>query len=79
MKKILCLILILFSLSAHAASMTGTIEVRLIIRPSPCIATAIGKEVTIDCGNIKNKVNTVVTKQPLPNTAVENYLITVTY
>jgi len=79
MKKILCLILTLFSLSVNAASMTGTIEVRLIIRPSPCIATAIGKDVTIDCGNIKNKVNTTINKQPIPNTKLENYLITVTY
>lgn len=79
MKKILYLISILFSLNTHAASITGTIEVRLVILPAPCIASTNQKTVSVNCGNAQKQVKTVVEKQYPTKTNTENYLVTIIY
>lgn len=79
MLKTLLALFFTIPLSVHAGSITGTIQVGLIILPSPCIATTSEKSVTVQCGNLKNKVKTIVEKQKTTEKDAEHYLVTITY
>lgn len=79
MKLFLIIIGLILSMSSYAGTMTGTIQVSLTILPSPCTTTSSEKSVTIDCGNLKRDVITVVEKQKSISKENENYLVTITY
>lgn len=79
MIKTLLALFFIIPLSVHAGSITGTIQVGLTILPSPCIAIPSEKSVTVQCGNLKNHVKTVVEKQKTTEKDSEHYLITITY
>lgn len=79
MTKILLALFLIFPLSIQAGSMTGKIQVSLTILPSPCIATSSQRSVTVQCGNIKNEVKTVVEKQTAIEKDSEHYIVTINY
>lgn len=62
-KKMLPLLLIPFSV--QAGTMTGYIEVRLVILPDACIASALNTVVSVDCGNNGKNVQTKVEKRDI--------------
>lgn len=79
MKLFLIIAGLIISMSSYAGTMTGTIQVSLTILPSPCITTSSEKSVTVDCGNLKRDVITVVEKQKSIEQENENYLVTISY
>lgn len=79
MKLLLIIAGLIITMSSYAGSMTGTIQVSLTILPSPCTTTLSEKSVTVDCGNLKTNVITMIEKQKYISQENENYLVTITY
>lgn len=79
MKLFLIIAGLIISMSSYSGTMTGTIQVSLTILPSPCTTTSSEKSVTVDCGNLKPNVITVIEKQKSISQENENYLVTITY
>lgn len=76
-KMILPLLLLPFSL--QAGTMTGYIEVRLVILPDPCVASALNDKVSINCGNNRSNVQTHVEKREIILENGISHIVTITY